>query len=308
MKLLISGSTGLVGAALLDSLRQQGHEVFRLVRPSTRNHPAGGARSPGPASLVWDPIAGTLDPAATGADAIVHLAGASIAEGRWTASRKRLLADSRVAATRHLVASLAQLSQPPKVFIAASAVGFYGDRGDEELTESSASGHDFLADLCRAWEAESARAAAFGARVVILRFGVILAKHGGALPRMVLPFRLGVGGRIGSGRQWMSWVALEDVVEIIEFAIRTGSLSGPVNVVAPNPARNSDFAVALGRALHRPAFLPTPAFALRIALGDMADALLFSSQRVSARKLQEFRYPFMHQALEQTLRTVLGLE
>jgi uncharacterized protein (TIGR01777 family) len=308
MKLLISGSTGLVGTALLDSFRRQGHDVGRLVRPSTRNCSANRTTSPERAGLLWDPLAATLDPAATGADAIVHLAGASIADGRWTASRKRLLVDSRVTATRHLVAALAQLPQPPKVFIAASAVGFYGDRGDEELTESSASGHDCLADLCIGLEAESARAADFGARVVILRFGIILAKHGGALPRIVLPFRFGVGGRIGSGRQWMAFIALEDAVDIIEFALRTDSLGGPVNVVAPNPARNSDFAAALGRALHRPAFLPTPAFALRIALGEMADALLLSSQRVSPQKLQQVRYPFIHQALEQTLRAVLRPE
>lgn len=306
MRLLISGSTGLVGAALLELFRQQGHDVSRLVRPSTRNRQAGRMKSPQPSSVAWDPIAGVLDPAATGADAVVHLAGAPIGEGRWTASRKRLLVDSRVAATRQLVAALAQLPQPPRVFIAASAIGFYGDRGDEELTESSASGHDFLADLCSDWEAESARAAAFGARVVLLRFGIVLAKHGGALPRMVFPFRLGVGGRIGSGRQWMSWVAIKDVVEIIGFAVRTSGLSGPVNVVAPNPARNADFAAALGRVLHRPALLPTPGFALRIALGEMADALLLSSQRVSSEKLQTLRYPFMYPSLEDALQAILA--
>ena len=305
MRVLISGSTGFLGTALLDAFRAQGHDLARLVRPSTRNPPAGRVRSPEPVSLAWDPVAGTLDAAASGADAVVHLAGASIADGRWTASRKRLLRDSRVAATRQLVGALAQLPQPPKVFVAASAIGFYGDRGDEELTESSASGRDFLADLCRAWEAESGRAAAFGARVVILRFGIILAKHGGALPRMTLPFRLGAGGRLGSGRQWMSWVALEDVVGIVEYALRTDGLTGPVNVVAPNPVRNAHFAATLGRVLHRPALLPTPGFALRLALGEMADALLLSSQRVLPEKLQRLRYPFVEQRLEQALHTVL---
>ena len=202
MRILITGSTGLVGTALLDAFRQK-YDLARLVRPSTRNRSTGRARSPEPLSLAWDTAAGHLDAAASGADAVIHLAGASIADRRWTASRKRLLRESRVAATRQLVDALGQLARPPKIFLAASAIGFYGDRGDEELTESSASGQDFLADLCRGWEAESARAAAFGARVVILRFGIILAKHGGALPRMALPFRMGVGGRLGSGRQWM---------------------------------------------------------------------------------------------------------
>jgi len=305
MKVLISGSTGLVGTALLDALRQQGHNLARLVRPSTRNRPAGRATSPVALNLAWDPVAGTLDAAASGADAIVHLAGASIAGGRWTASRKRLLRDSRIAATRHLVDALAKLPQPPKVFVAASAVGFYGDRGDEELTESSAAGQDFLAQLCRDWEAESGRAAAFGGRVVLLRFGIILAKHGGALPQIALPFRLGVGGRIGSGRQWMSWLALADAVGIIGYALRTSALSGPVNAVAPQPSRNADFSAALGRVLHRPALFPTPSFVLRLALGEMADALLLSSQRVLPEKLQRLGYPFVHQALEPALQSVL---
>jgi uncharacterized protein len=304
MRVLISGSTGMVGAAVLDSLRQQGHDVARLVRPSTRNRPAR-MRSPEPASLTWNPLGGTLDPAANGADAVVHLAGASIADGRWTASRKRVLYDSRVAATRHLIEALAQFPDPPKIFVAASAIGFYGNRGDEELTESSAPGHDFLADLCCAWEGESGRANSFGARVVVLRFGIILAKDGGALPRMAFPFRLGAGGRIGSGRQWMSWVALEDVVAIIEWAVKISTLSGAVNVVAPNPVRNADFAATLGRVLRRPALLPTPAFALNLALGEMASALLLSSQKVLPGKLQSISYPFMYQSLERTLRRLL---
>ena len=305
MRVLISGSTGLVGTALIDALRRQGDDIARLVRPATRACPAGRGSSPATADLAWDAIAGTLDAAASGADAVVHLAGASIADGRWTASRKRLLRDSRVAATHHLVGALAQLPQPPKVFVAASAIGFYGDRGDEELTESSAPGQDFLADLCREWEAESGRAAAFRARVVFLRFGVILAKHGGALPRMALPFRLGAGGRIGSGRQWMSWLALEDAVGIVGYALRTSALVGAVNAVSPQPARNADFSATLGRVLHRPALFPTPGFVLRLALGEMADALLLSSQRVLPGKLQRLGYPFVHQALEPALRSVL---
>jgi uncharacterized protein (TIGR01777 family) len=256
--------------------------------------------------LAWDPIARTLDPGADGADAVVHLAGASIAGGRWTASRKRLLRDSRVTATHDLVEALAQFRQPPRVFVAASAIGFYGDRGDEALTEASPPGRDFLADLCREWEAESARAAEFGARVVLLRLGIVLARHGGALPQIALPFRLGAGGRIGSGRQWMSWVALEDIVGIIGYALRTDTLTGPVNAVGPNPVRNAEFAATLGRVLHRPALFPTPGFVLRLVLGEMADALLLSSQRVIPEKLQRLGYPIVYQAVEAALRSVLS--
>jgi len=306
MRVLISGSTGLVGTALLDAMRQRGHDLGRLVRPSTRNRTTGRARSPEPVSLAWDPEGGILDPASSGADAIVHLAGASIADGRWTASRKQLLLESRVDATRQLVEALGRLTRPPKVFVAASAIGFYGDRGDEALTESSPPGRDFLAHVCQDWETESQHASAFGARVVILRFGIILAREGGALPRMVLPFRMGVGGRLGSGRQWMSWVMLEDVVEVIRYAIDAADLVGPVNVVSPNPVRNSDFTTALGQVLHRPTLFPAPGFALRVALGEMADALLLSSQRVLPQKLQTLGYPFFHQSLEPALQTVLG--
>jgi hypothetical protein len=295
-----------VGTALLDALRQQGCDLGRLVRPFTRNRATGRARSPEPLNVAWDPEGGILDAAASGADAVVHLAGASIADGRWTASRKQLLRESRVAATRQLVEALGLLARPPKVFVAASAIGFYGDRGDEDLTESSTPGQDFLADVCRGWEAESGRAAAFGARVVILRFGIILAKHGGALPRMVFPFRLGVGGRLGSGRQWMSWVALEDAVGIVRYAMEAGNLVGPVNVVSPNPVRNTDFTAALGRVLHRRTLFPAPGFVLRAALGEMADALLLSSQRVRPQKLQTLSYPFSHQLLEPALQATLG--
>jgi uncharacterized protein (TIGR01777 family) len=307
MRLLISGSTGLIGTALLDGLREQKYELARLVRPSTRNRPAGRARSPEPLSVAWDPVAGTLDAAASGADAVVHLAGASISGGRWTAARKRLLAQSRIAATRQLLEALSRLANPPRIFIAASAIGFYGDRGDEELTESSAPGRDFLADLCVGWEAESARAAAIlGARVVILRLGIVLAKDGGALPVMALPFRLGVGGRLGSGRQWMSWVALEDTVGIVKHALTTSNLSGPVNVVSPNPVRNADFTAVLGRVLRRPTIFPAPSFALRLALGEMADALLLSSQRVLPQKALASGYLFLYQGLESALHSVLG--
>jgi uncharacterized protein (TIGR01777 family) len=300
---LISGSTGMVGAALIAALHQQGHDVLRLVRPTTHVQNTSDRKH----DVAWNPdVDGALDPAAEGADTVVHLAGASIGEGRWTAQRKALLRDSRIAGTHHLVGSLAKLRRPPRVFIAASAIGFYGDRGDELLTESSAPGADFLALLTRDWEAESMRAVEFGARVVTLRFGIILAKNGGALPRMALPFRLGAGGRIASGKQWMSWVTLEDIVAIIGHAAATNSLSGPVNAVAPHPARNAEFAAALGRVLHRPAMFPTPGFALRLALGEMADALLLSGQRVQPEKLAQSGYRFLHPDLVPALQSVLS--
>lgn len=312
MKVLISGSTGMIGSALARALRKQGYDVAGLARPLTRatqatRTPSSGAEAAGSSQIVrWDPVSGALDPGADGADAIVHLAGASIADGRWTAVRKRLLRDSRIAATHNLIDELKKLRRPPRVFIGASAIGFYGDRGDEELSESSAVGNDFLADLSSQWEAASSRANEFGARVVLLRIGIVLAKNGGALPRMALPFRLGAGGRLGSGKQWMSWVALDELVAIIEYALTTNSLSGPVNAVSPRPVRNADFTKILARVLHRPALFPAPAFALRLALGEMADALLLSSQKVLPKKLAGLGYHFASPDLEAALRNILS--
>jgi uncharacterized protein len=305
VRILISGSTGLVGSALVDSLSHQGHDLTRLVRPGTalRKPKATAAREL--PQIPWNPQSGLLNSRAEEVEAIIHLAGASIAGHRWTAAWKRELGDSRVSATRQLVASVRRLRRPPQIFIAASAIGFYGNRGDEELTESSPSGTDFLAQLTVDWEAESVRAAELGARVVILRFGVILAKDGGALPRMALPFRLGVGGRIGSGRQWISWVTLEDIVGIIRFALETNLLSGPANAVSPNPIQNAEFTQALGRVLHRPTIFPAPPFALRLALGEMADSLLLASQRVYPTKLQRLGFRFLHPDLEPALAAVL---
>lgn len=305
MKILISGSTGLVGSAVIDSLSHQGHDLTRLVRPGTalRKPKATPAREL--PQVPWNPQSGLLNSRAEEVEAVIHLAGASIAGHRWTAAWKRELRDSRVSATRQLVASLRRLRRPPQIFIAASAIGFYGNRADEELTETSPSGTDFLAQLTVDWEAESVRAAEWGARVVILRFGVILAKDGGALPRMALPFRLGVGGRIGSGRQWISWVTLEDIVGIIRFALETNLLSGPANAVSPNPIRNAEFTHALGHVLHRPTIFPAPPFALRLALGEMADSLLLASQRVYPTKLQRLGFRFLHPDLEPGLAAAL---
>lgn len=240
-----------------------------------------------------------------GAYAVVHLSGASISRRRWTPARKQLLRASRVDSTRVLVDSLAKLRQPPQVFVCASAVGYYGNRGDEMLTESSEAGSDFLALLARDWEAEARRAQHGGIRTVMLRFGVILSSKRGALPQMIRPFRFGAGGPLGSGRQWLSWIALEDAVAIVRRVIGDSALRGPVNAVTPNPVRNADFARIVGRVLHRPAILPAPRFALRLALGEMADALLLSSQRAIPQKLLDSKYIFQFSDLETALRTML---
>ncbi len=290
MRVLVSGSTGFLGTAVVETLENDGHTVARLVRPETKKSKPTSVTEQ---AVQWDPVAGTFDAeAAEGADVLVHLAGASIAGGRWNASRKKLLRTSRIDATRHLINALSKLQRPPRVIVAASAIGFYGNRGDETLTETSAPGKDFLATLCREWEAETARGTEFGARVVSPRFGIILAAHGGALPQMALPFKFGAGGRIGSGRQWMSWLTLAEAMGIIQFAIAKSELDGPVNAVTPNPVQNSEFTRALAKAMHRPALFPAPPFALRLALGEMADALLLSSQRVLPSRLEQSGYKF----------------
>jgi uncharacterized protein (TIGR01777 family) len=300
MRVLVSGSSGLVGRSLDETMHREGHTVLHLVRPeSADQRPANG-------TVRWNPPAGEFDAArAEGADAVVHLAGASIADGRWTEERKRVLRSSRVDATRHLVGHLAKLSRPPRIFVAASAVGYFGDRGDEVLTENSAPANDFLGKLCQEWEAESLAAEKFGARVVLLRFGIILAAQGGALAKMLPPFRMGVGGPIGSGRQWMSWISLPEVVGVIHFALQNEALRGPVNTVAPNPVTNKQFSRALGGALRRPAIFPLPGFVARTMFGEMADALLLASQRVAPQKLQQAGYSFHHAELDGALRAVL---
>jgi len=302
MKILVTGATGLVGSALIAALARDGHTVCRLVRPQTKTE--GGARSA--FDVTWNPETGELGGAAVGADAVVNLGGASIADGRWTESRKKILRTSRVDATHALVTALAKMNAKPSVLVSASAIGFYGNRGDEVLTETSTPGEGFLSDVSKDWEAEALRAEMFRARVVLLRFGIILAKHGGALPKMMLPFKLGVGGRIASGQQWMPWVVLVDVVEIIKFVLAMRDVSGPINVVAPEPARNVDFTQALAGALHRPALFPAPAIALKLALGhEMAEALLLSSHRVVPAALTRIGYRFLHPQIEPALKAVL---
>jgi uncharacterized protein (TIGR01777 family) len=301
MKILITGSTGLVGTALAQSLKNAGHTVCRLIRPATASETIRGAEG---FDVSWNPATGELGGAAVGADAVVNLAGASIADGRWTVERKQLLRASRVDTTRALVAALARMAIRPRVLVSASAIGYYGNRGDELLNEGSHSGEDFLSEIARAWETEAGKAEALGIRVVFARFGVILAKHGGALPRMLTPFKLGLGGRIGSGQQWISWIALNDVVGIVRLALEDGALRGPVNVVSPQPARNAEFTQALAKTLHRPALFPAPAFVLRLALGEMADALLLSSQRVIPAQLEKVGYRFLYSSLPDALAAV----
>jgi uncharacterized protein (TIGR01777 family) len=302
MRILVSGSTGFLGTALIQTLEKEGHTIARLLRPETGRSILLGDSGQ---NVRWDPVAGEFDAtAAEGADALVHLVGTSIAGRRWNASRKKLLRTSRIDATRHLMGALSKLQRPPRVIVAASAVGYYGDRGDEILSETSAAGRDFLAALCREWEAETARGVEFGARVVNLRFGIILAAHGGALLQMALPFKLGAGGRIGSGRQWMSWLTLAEAVSMIRFAIANSQLAGPANAVTPNPVQNSEFTRALAKALRRPALFPAPAFALRLALGEVADALLLSSQRVMPTMIEQNGYKFAHPDLAQALAEI----
>ena len=300
MRILMTGASGLVATALAAELRAAGDTVNRFVRPS-----ADPTHSK-PGDVTWDPQTGEMNlPAAENADVVVNLAGASIGGGRWTTKRKSLLRSSRVDLTKHLVTALSRLKSPPKIFLSASAIGFYGDRGEESLTEASASGNDFLSQITSEWEAAAQKAEQFGTRTILARFGIILSKNGGALPQMLTPFKLGVGGKIGSGKQWMSWIALDDAVSAIRAAITDAILHGPINIVAPNPARNADFTRALAKALHRPAILPAPAFALRLALGEMADALLLSSQRVIPEKLTQQHFKFQYADLESALRRAL---
>jgi hypothetical protein len=306
MKILVTGSTGLVGTALVGSLAREGHTVCRLIRPGTIEKDTAEERGgAGGFGVSWNPETGELGGAGVGPDAVVNLSGAPIAEGRWTAKRKELIRASRIDATRALVNALAKMNVRPSVLVSASAIGIYGNRGDEELSDDSAPGSDFLSVIARDWEAEASKAEALGIRVVLARFGIILARHGGALPQIVRPFKYGAGGRISSGQQWMSWVALEDVVQAIRFAIEKNTVRGTINVTAPNPVRNVDFTKALASVVHRPALFPAPAFALRLALGEMADALLLASQRVLPKRLEQLGFQFHYPHLGSALSSVL---
>jgi len=296
MRISVTGSSGLIGSALVPFLTAQGHEVGRVVRSMTT---AGDWR--------WDPGAGHVDAGAVnGKDAVVHLAGESIAAGRWSAARKARIRDSRVRGTRVVAEAVARADPRPKALLCASAMGFYGDRGDERLTEASAPGRGFLSEVSREWEEACAPAREQGVRVVNLRFGIVLSPAGGALAKMLLPFRLGAGGVVGSGKQWWSWVGLDDAVGAIQHALVTPGLSGPVNVVAPNAVTNAEFTRTLGRVLARPTLFPVPVFAARLAFGEMADALLLASARVVPERLQQTGCVFHHPELEGALRHLLG--
>ncbi len=295
----VTGSHGLVGSALVSLLTTRGHRVTRLVRGAPRTAD----------EAAWDPVRGLPDPSRLdGVDAVVHLAGENIAAGRWTPARKEAIRQSRVQGTRRLAEDLARLPRPPRVLVSASAVGYYGDRGDEVLREDSPAGGGFLADVCREWEAATESASQVGSRVVHLRFGMILSPAGGALAKMLPVFRLGLGGRIGSGRQFVSWVALDDVLGVILHAMVAERARGPLNVVAPAPVTNADFTRTLSRVLSRPAILPLPALAARLALGEMADALLLASVRVVPARLVESGYSHRYPDLEAALRHLLGCQ
>jgi uncharacterized protein len=301
MKILVTGSTGLVGTALVSALARDGNTVCRLVRPQS----TVSLETKDGFNVAWNPATGELGGAGVGPDAVVNLAGAPIGDGRWTAERKGVLGSSRIESTRALVNALGKMNARPRVLVSASAIGIYGNRGDELLTEESKPGGDFLAGLTQEWEAEALKAEALGIRVVLARFGIILGREGGALAKIVVPFKIGAGGKLGSGQQWMSWVSLDDVVGILRLAIENASIRGAVNVVAPQAVRNEEFTKVLARVLHRPALFPAPAFALRLALGEMADALLLSSQRVLPRALEKNGYRFLHVDLPSALSSTL---
>ena len=296
MKIAIAGGSGLVGSALIPALEDDGHEVTRLVRDS----PKAG-------EIEWHPNQDQIEPGKLdGFEVIINLAGESIAEGRWTDEKKKKIHDSRVNGTHLLSEAMAQLAQKPRVFLCASATGIYGDRGDEVLDEQSESGGGFLAGVCREWEKATEPAANAGVRVVNLRFGPILAREGGMMEKMLTPFKMGLGGKVGFGKQYISWVAIDDVVAAIKLAMKDDSIRGPLNIVSPNPVTNERFTRALGEALSRPTIMAMPAFAARFAFGEMADEMLLVSQRVVPKRLNVAGYKFQFAELEATLRHVLS--
>ena len=298
MRIAVTGATGLVGSALSERLLKEGNEVLVVTRRRDLSSPL--------TVVLWDPERGELDTSALeGIDAVVHLAGETIAE-RWTQAKKERIRASRVEGTRFLVDGLKSLSKPPSVLVGSSAVGFYGSRGDEDLDETSEPGTGYLPEVCQAWEAATTRACELGTRVVNLRTGIVLSTKGGALAKMLLPFKLGLGGPVGSGKQWMSWAHIDDVVGGYHFALHQAELSGVVNLTAPTPVRNAEFTKALGRALGRPAFLPAPGFALKLVFGEMAQDLLLDGQKVLPRRLESAGYKFQHPDLDEALADVIS--
>ena len=298
MHVAVTGSSGLLGTALRRALTAEGHRVSRLVRRP----------SAGPDEISWDPVAGVLDPAAlAGVDAVVNLAGAGIGDKRWTDAYKRELLDSRVLTTSLLARTMAAMDTPPAVLLSASAIGIYGDRGDQVLTETSTAGTGFLADICRAWEAATEPAEAAGIRVAHLRTGIVLSREGGALTKMLPLFRMGLGGKMGNGRAYWSWISLEDEIGAIRFLL-DNPVSGPVNLTGPEPATNAEFTRTLGSVLHRPTLLPVPSFGPKLLLGgELAEALLFTSARVVPQALADAGYSFRHPDLASALRSAIGM-
>ncbi len=294
----MTGASGLVGEALGAFLASGGHRITKLVR----REPASEREA------RWDPASGEIDASALeGLDGVIHLAGESVAGGRWTARRKEAIRSSRIDGTRLLCETLARLERKPRYLICANAIGYYGSRGDELVDETTAAGEGFLAEVCREWESATRRARDVGIRVVHLRIGIVVAENGGALAKMLTPFKLGAGGRVGSGQQWMSWIALDDLIGAIHHLMHAEHVAGAVNAVAPSPARNIDFVKTLGRVLRRPTIAPLPAFVVRLVFGEMGQALLLDGQRVQARRLLADGFRFLEPELEGALRSELGL-
>jgi len=295
MKIAVTGSTGLVGEAFIDDAKHHGDEIVRVVRSN-----------PQPGDCLWNVKDETIDAAALeGVDAVVHLAGENIAEGSWNEAKRKRIVESRSNGTQLIAKTIAKLQNPPQVLISASATGYYGSRADEVLTEESAPGEGFLVDVCRQWEESAEPARAAGIRVAHPRIGIVLTPKGAALKKMLLPFKMGVGGRVGSGQQWWSWITLPDLINCIRFAIENESITGPFNAVSPQPLTNADFTKVLASVLSRPAFFPVPAFGLRMLLGQMADDLLLASTRVQPVVLENAGYQFVHPDLETALRDLL---
>lgn len=292
--ILVSGSSGLIGAALIPALKSSGYEITCLVR--------GAPSAEG--QIQWDPAQPLVPESASGFDAVAHLAGESIV-GRWTEAKKRRIRESRVKGTLRLAEALAQAPQRPRVLISASAIGYYGDRGEETLHEDSSSGSGFLPEVCREWEDAAKPATKAGIRTVQVRFGLVLSRHGGALQKMLPPFRMGIGGNMGNGRQWWSWIDIDDLVGAVQHVIKAETLRGPVNVVGPNPVMNAEFTRILASVLSRPAIFPMPAFAARLVFGQMGDELLLASQRVEPAKLLASGYVFQKPDLRAALEGIL---